>query len=159
MAQPKTAREFILRGLFLPLSHENVLLTYKPSQFFYELSRVSHYSEKTLRTSMSRARKDGLIILEDKIPKLTEKGMKKARPFVAKKLGKNARLLVAFDIPESRTAMRQEFRTLLKQLDFTYVQQSVWVTEYDHRKILREALEELELEDCVVVYEAAQLHP
>lgn len=157
MAQPKTAREFILRGLFLPFSRQNILLAYKPSQFFYELSRVSGYPEKTLRTTMGRARKDGLIIMQDKVPKLTEKGMKKARPFAAKKLGKDARLLVVFDIPESRSAMRQEFRLLLKQLDFTYVQQSVWVTEYDHRAILKEAIKEFDLKDCVIVYEAARL--
>lgn len=157
MAQPKTAREFILRGLFLPLSRQNVLLAFKPSQFFYELSRVSGYSEKTLRSTMSRAHKDGLIIMSDKVPTLTEKGQRKARPFTAQKLGKNARLLVAFDIPESRAPMRQEFRNLLKHLDFTYVQQSVWVTEYDHRDILKEAIKELELKDCVIIYEAAQL--
>lgn len=157
MAQPKTAREFILRGLFLPLSRQNVLLAFKPSQFFYELSRVSGYPEKTLRTTMSRAHKDGLIIMEDKVPKLTEKGMKKARPFAAQKLDKDARLLVAFDIPESRAPMRQEFRQLLKQLDFTYVQQSVWVTEYDHRDVLKEAIREFELQDCVITYEAARL--
>lgn len=106
---------------------------------------------------MSRAHKDGLIIMSDKVPKLTEKGMKKARPFAAQKLRKDARLLVVFDIPESRAPMRQEFRQLLKQLDFTYVQQSVWVTEYDHRDILKEAIREFEFQDCVITYEAARL--
>ena len=51
--------------------------------------------------------------------------------------------------------MRHEFRRLLKRLDFQYVQQSVWVTDLDHRKVLAEAVKKLELKDCVKLYEAA----
>ena len=157
MSQPKSATDFILRGLFLPFSRQNLLLSFKPSQFFYELSRVSGYPEKTLRDTMSRATRDGYIVMGDTIPQLTAKGLKKVQPFVAEKLPENGQLLVVFDIPEERKMMRHEFRRLLKRLDFQYVQQSVWMSDLDHRKVLAEAVKKLELKDCVKVYEAAPI--
>lgn len=141
----------------MPFSDENLMLSFKPKQFFYELSRISGYSENTLRDTMSRAVRDGLIIRENLTLTLTEKGMKKARPFIATKLPRESKLLVVFDIPEYRTSMRHEFRNLLKQLDFRYVQQSVWVSRYDHRETLAEAIKEFELQGSVIVYEAAEL--
>lgn len=141
----------------MPLSDENLWLAFKPSKFFYELSKVSGYSEKTLRDTASRAKADGLIVRREHMLELTEEGRRKARPFVAEKLVQGGKLLVVFDIPEERVKIRHEFRRLLKSLDFTYVQRSVWVSSYDHREILQEAIEEFGLSDEVVVYEAAQL--
>lgn len=157
MAQPKTAKQFILRGLCLPLSEENLMLAFKPGRFFRELSKISGYSEKTLQDTASRAKRDGLLVSNGNMLELTEKGRREARPFVAQKLSGEGKLLIVFDIPEERAKLRHEFRRLLKELDFVYVQRSVWVSEYDHREVLLEAIDDLELDGCVAVYEAARL--
>jgi DNA-binding transcriptional regulator PaaX len=148
---------FMLRGL-LPYTNENVLLSFKPSTFFYEMSKVSGHSEAALRNAYYRARKQDLFS-GNKIPRLTEKGLRKIAPFVAKKLGKDARLIVIFDIPEHRVAVRHSFRSLLKNLGFTMIQQSVWVTDTDHRKIVIEAIRDLGIETCVEVHESLRLFP
>ena len=160
MSEPRTATQFILRGLLLPFSNENLLLTYKPSRFFYELSKISGHREQTLRTAFSRAKHSGLIKIDDNaLPRLTSRGKLKAAPFVSEKLSNKGRLLVIFDIPVSRGSTRRDFRQLLKNLGFKQVQQSVWVTDNDRRKIIIEAIAEYQLDGCVEFYEAARLHP
>ncbi|QQS18897.1 hypothetical protein IPL68_02445 [Candidatus Saccharibacteria bacterium] len=83
---------FMLRGL-IPYTEENVLLSFKPSTFFYEMSKVSGHSEAALRNAYYRARKQDLFS-GDKVPRLTEKGLRKLAPYTAQKLGKDARLIV-----------------------------------------------------------------
>jgi CRISPR-associated endonuclease Cas2 len=148
---------FMLRGL-MPYTTENVLLSFKPSTFFYEMSKVSGHSEAAIRNAYYRARRNDLLSGE-KIPRLTEKGLRKIAPYIAKKLGKDARLIVIFDIPEHRVAVRHSFRSLLKSLGFDMVQQSVWVTDMDHKNIILEAIKELRLETCVEVHESLRLFP
>lgn len=136
------------------------MLAFKPSLFFYELSRISGHPEKTLRASFRRAKLSGLIQVDDAaLPKLTAKGRLKAAPFVSKKLTHRGHLLVIFDIPEHRKGTRNEFRALLKNLGFKQVQQSVWVTGLDRREIIIDAINEFSLDGCVEFYEAARLFP
>lgn len=157
MRKPTSATEFILRGLLLPLSHENLLLSFKPSQFFYELSRVSPYSEETIKTAYYRARRHGLVDVSDVTPRLTPKGRRLAAPFQTTKVSRQGKLLVIFDIPETQAYKRNEFRRLLQRLGFSQVQLSVWMSEYDHRQVVLEAIEELGLDAYVKFFEAAQL--
>ncbi|MBL8121695.1 CRISPR-associated endonuclease Cas2 [Candidatus Saccharibacteria bacterium] len=148
---------YVLRGL-LPYTRENMLLSFKPSTFFYELERVSGFSENTLRSTYYRARRDGLIAI-DVVPILTEKGLRKVVPYEAKKLGNQARLIVLFDVPEHRVVTRNAFRRLLRGLGFEMVQQSVWVTDKDFRSILLDAVAEFDLKDCVEIHESVRLFP
>ncbi|QQS18898.1 hypothetical protein IPL68_02450 [Candidatus Saccharibacteria bacterium] len=55
--------------------------------------------------------------------------------------------------------VRNSFRRLLRNLGFTMVQQSVWVTDTDYRKILVRAVKELNLESCVEIHESLRLFP
>lgn len=159
MREPRSATEYILRALLLPLSHENLLLSFKPSRFFYELSQTTPYAERTLKASYYRARQSKLIEkTSHDIPRLTPKGRRAAAPFQSTKISNNGKLLVIFDIPETRSQARHEFRRLLKSLGFSQVQLSVWVNEYDHRETVLEAISELNLVPFVKFYEAAELH-
>jgi DNA-binding transcriptional regulator PaaX len=148
---------FMLRGL-IPYTDENVLLSFKPSTFFYEMSRVSGHSQAAIRNAYYRARKQDLLS-EDKVPRLTEKGLRKLAPYTAKRLGKDAKLIVIFDIPEHRLTVRNSFRRLLQNLGFTMVQQSVWMTDIDHRKTVILAVKEFKLESCVEIHESVCLFP
>lgn len=146
---------YVLRGLFPP-TRENVLLAFKPGLFFAELSKVSGFKERTLQRSYYKARREGLIT-PDAIPRLTKEGLERIRPYTAQKLGKDARLLLIYDIPMHMEAERRALNRLLHSLELTLVQQSVWSTDKDHREVIRRAIQELGLEDCVAVYESLRL--
>ena len=146
---------YVLRGL-LPPNRENLLLSFKPGKFFYELSKVSGYKEQYVKTAYYRARKQGFID-NSKIPQLTEKGLRKVRPYIAKSLGKNARILLIYDIPEYMESERRALKRLLHNLGFELVQQSVWSSDKDHRETIREAVKELDIAGCVQIYESIRL--
>lgn len=67
--------------------------------------------------------------------------------------------MVIFDIPEDNAALRRQLRGSLRKLEFEQIQQSVWMTKYDHRQILEEIIDLLGLHDCVQLYEAARIVP
>lgn len=145
---------FVLKGL-VPYTHENLLLSFRPSEFFYELEKLSGHSRGSLRAAYGRAQRSGLVTC-DPIPRLTKMGRQKLQPFVAQYLPGKGQLLVVFDIPEATAFARRQFRLLLRQLQFEQVQQSVWITVFDHRQTLTEAIKELHLDGCVKMYEAIE---
>jgi len=151
------ATVFVLRGL-LPYTEESLMLAFKPKRFFYELSKQSGYPETRIKSAYYRAKRLDLLTA-DAVPRLTEKGLRKVAPYTADYLGEFARLIVFFDIPEERTAVRSSFRALLKQLGFTMAQQSVWTCEWDHRATVAQAIKEFRLEDCVEMHESVRLFP
>lgn len=154
----KSALVFILKGL-MPYSRENLLLSFSPNRFFNELERSSGYSRKTLSETVRRARQQGLIDQTKKGLRLTVLGERTARPYVASKLPRGSQLMIIFDIPENRAGSRQQLRQLLRKWDFKQTQKSVWITEYDHRQSVEEAVEELGLGGNVELYECALLFP
>lgn len=154
----RSAVRTLLKAL-IPYTRENLLLSYKPNQFFNELERSSGYSRKTLRNAANRASQKGLLRYEDGIPLLTNKGLHAMQPYIATKLAKQARLMVTFDIPEENSHLRRQLRQLLREWHFEQVQKSVWISQYDYGSVLVEAIEELGLGECVQVFECARLYP
>jgi len=154
----QSALVFILKGL-MPYSRENLMLSFSPNRFFNELEKVSGYKQNTLKNAYWRAQKQGFIKETEKITKLTAKGIKEVRPFTAKRLGKNARLMVIFDIPELQAGKRRQLRDILKLWGFKQIQKSVWTTDRDHRTLLIELIADLNLGGCVEVYEGSRLFP
>ncbi len=146
---------YVLRGLFPP-TRENILLSFKPSLFFAELSKVSGYKKHTLEQSYYRACRKGLVSRET-IPRLTAEGQRVLHPFIAEKLGKDARLLLIYDIPEYMETERRALKRLLHCLGFEMVQQSVWATDFDHRETIRNAVKELDIAGCVELFESIRL--
>lgn len=136
------------------------MLAFKPNLFFNELERISGYSRKTLHDTYYKAKKSGLVSHgTSAVPQLTLSGRQYVEPFVAQHLPRGARLMVIFDVPEAEAARRRQFRTVLRQLDFEQIQQSVWMSAYDHRQLIEDVAQELDLQDCVQTYEALRLFP
>ena len=81
------------------------------------------------------------------------------QPFVATKLAKNVQLMVIFDIPEDDARVRRRLRLLLNEWQFTQVQKSVWVSDFDYETVLVQAVKELGLEKCVQIFECARMYP
>jgi len=153
-----SAKYILLRAL-IPYSKDNLKLSFRPNQFFNRLEKASGYSHKTFQNAAWEAEKEGLIRREDRLIAITEKGKKKLQPFAAVKLGKKAKLMIIFDVPEKRSADRQRLRLLLREWHFTQAQKSVWITDYDYRKPLLKAVDELALGSCVQLFECAKLYP
>lgn len=154
----RSALVYILVSL-IPYSKPNLLLSYKPSRFYWELEKISGYKNKTLHSAYRRGVRTGLIKEYDKIPKLTDLGRFRVAPFVATVLGNEAKLMVIFDIPESESKSRKTFRNILRNWSFEQVQKSVWVSEKDFREPIAEVIDQLELAEYVEIHESARLFP
>jgi phenylacetic acid degradation operon negative regulatory protein len=151
------ATRYLLEG-FIPYTEANIKLAYKPHAFFNELERKSGQKERTLRSAYYRAVKKGFVVIDvDGIPRLTEKGRLRINRYKPKRLGKDAFLLVSFDIPEEERKKRDHFRALLHELEFTKIQQSVWYSQNDHRELLSAEITEHNLQYYVKVYEATRV--
>ena len=149
---------FILKA-FIPYSRENLMLSFSPNKFFNELDKTSDYQKSTLRHAYWQAKKQGFIAESNGLVKLTAKGQREIRPFVAKQLGKNAKLMVIFDIPEERAVARRKLRDTLKLWDFSQIQKSVWMSDLDYSDLLKELTSELNITACVEIYAANRLYP
>ncbi len=154
---PKSALEYVLWSL-VPYSEPNLKLAFSPDRFFEDLSAISRNNKHALRNAYYRGVKTGLI--DERIkskPTLTRTGQQKVAKFTATSLGDNACLMIIFDIPEALRHKRQYFRRMLQELDFVQVQKSVWVSEYDHRQTVTEAVAEAGLQSHVKIFESLEL--
>ena len=152
----KSALQHILLGL-IPYTRENMQLSFKPGMFFSELEKISGYQQDTLVNAMWRAQQRGYVKRVNKIPKLTTAGKRVVTPFKPKKLGKDAWLMVIFDIPEDQAAKRRRFRYTLESWEFLQVQKSVWMSQLDYFDLLVETVVELDIQDCVKVFESIKI--
>lgn len=151
----KTVAAHLLMAL-IPYSKENLQLVFQPTQFFDELERSSGFSRRTLRQTYLRLKKQQYISSQDS-PKVTIKGRQYLQPFVTQQVAKAGYLMVIFDVPVEFNAARRRFRNLLRRLEFSQIQQSVWVSPYDHTQIIKEAAEELKIDQWVEFFEAAKI--
>lgn len=165
-----TALKYVLKAL-IPYTKANLKLAFSPNLFFNDLEKISRQNNKhssvktekrykiqTLRNAYYRAKKDKLIEIDESgRPRLTAAGKQKARPYQPSRLGKNAYLMVTFDIPERERHVRDHLRFLLKALEFKQVQKSVWKSEYDHRELLKTEINLHGLKEQVHVYEADKI--
>lgn len=160
MAGPRknSALFFILKGL-IPYSRQNMMLSFSPNRFFDELERQSGYNHNTLREATRRAKKAGLINETSTGLRLTKLGERTVGPFMATKLPEGSKLMIIFDIPEDMSRQRQQLRSLLRKWQFEQTQKSVWITSFDHRQSVKDAVDELRLQGCVQLYECALLYP
>lgn len=152
----QSAIAYILKAL-IPYSSQSIMLGFKPNQFFNELEKISRYNRRALEEAARRAERRGLIQQnKEKYLQLTELGKRQALPFIAKKLT-DSQMMVIFDIPED--GPRRQFRQLLRSWDFMLVQKSVWISKYDHRESVATAIDTLNLEGFVRVYECSPMPP
>ncbi len=157
MRKLSPSTRYVLEAL-LPYTDANLKLAFKPSAFFYELSKRSKLKNEAYKSAFYRAIKQGLVVVDEfGAPRLTEKGRQGMELYKPLRLGRDAHLIVIFDIAESDRGKRDHLRALLRELSFVKVQQSVWASRYDHRNLLQAEIAELNLQENVIVYEAVKL--
>ena len=152
----KTILQNLLLAL-LPYTKQNLQLVFMPNKFFNELEKSSGLSKTRLRESYDRAIRDKIIIRTEYAMSLSLRGKQIVQPFVAEIIKNNAKLMVIFDVPENFAGRRQRFRNILKHLNFQQIQLSVWMSDMDHRQILFESIEDIEIQQWVQLYEASEI--
>jgi CRISPR-associated endonuclease Cas2 len=154
---PKSSLEYVLLAL-VPYTEPNLKLVFLPSRFFDDLEKISRAKRRTLQDAYYRAQREGLVNNDGKSsPSLTGKGQRRVAKFNARHLGKEARLMVIFDIPEREAWKRRRLRALLRELKFQQIQKSVWASEYDYRKELQLEVTDTGLANFVQIYEAVRI--
>lgn len=164
---PDSSLRYVLEAL-VPYTDANLKLSFSPNLFFNDLENIGRqrskykqkqsYKQSTMRQAYYRAKREKLIDCdEDGVPFLTEEGKQKIKPYRPTKLGKDACLLVTFDIPEKQRFLRDHFRRLLKEMEFKQIQRSVWKSEYDFREVLENEIKLHDMRNNVNVYEASKI--
>ncbi len=156
---PKSALRYVLEAL-VPYTEANFMLAFKPHAFFNELERLDsqrQYSRASLKKAYYTAKSKNYIQPDDTgWPQLTTHGRRALQPHVPKLVAHSC-VMVIFDIPEVERAKRRYLRLLLRELQFTQTQQSVWTSQYDCKDIIAAEIKSQELEAFVEVYEAARI--
>lgn len=152
----KTILQNLLLAL-LPYTKQNLQLVFMPNKFFNELEKSSGLSKTRLRESYNRAIRNKIILRTEYAMSLSLRGKQIIQPFVAEIIKNNAKLMVIFDVPEDFAGRRQRFRNILKHLNFQQIQLSVWMSDMDHRQILFESIEDIEIQQWVQLYEASEI--
>jgi DNA-binding transcriptional regulator PaaX len=148
---------YILKAL-IPYSRENIKFSFQRNEFFKELSKKQQISEAAVRNSVQRAINKSLIKIDESgIPRLTQKGYRTLAPFTSKKL-RGAKLMVAFDIPESKRRQRDHFRLVLREFYFRPLQKSVWTTNLDCKEYIQTEINQLNLNKEIKIFEARELN-
>lgn len=157
MTKLSPTTKYLLKA-FIPYTNANLKLAFKPSMFFRDLSQQKRLKVRSVESAYYRAIKSGLIEMDYRnYPRLTDKGRLQVKRFEPTELPRNAQLIIIFDIPEEERNKRSHLRTLLRELSFVKIQQSVWASRYDHRELINAEVEEYGLEPYVQIYEAVRL--
>ena len=156
MKKNQTVTGYVLRAL-IPYTEANLQLAFHPNQFFNELERITNANRNTLASTLSRAKKTGLVIERQGIPILSLDGRLKINLQAEAPKLKNGLLIVSFDIPEACKRNRDRFRNYLKLLEFQMVQRSVWICDRNYGSDIKRTSRKLEIEPYVKVYLANEI--
>ena len=150
----------ILEGLW------NTTLYYKGMRVnFFGFSKPWKYNDASVRTTMSRLHKKGLITKKSGKWSITKNGKKyfntekkKIIPHFNSPLKKDTtkNLIVMFDIPESRKIERNWFRLHLIKFGYIMIQKSVWVGPSPLPKDFVSYVKEIGLRSCIRNFKLAK---
>ncbi len=142
---PRHAKLDVLLGLENPVfrKYKNEMGRQKFSKLIYYLKRHNYIKAKALENNK------GLILTKEGISKALkasfEAGEKQKR-----KDGKWA--MIIFDVPQKHPKARNLLKSILINLGYKLLQQSVWVTPYDVSKTTEELLQLHDLERYVKIF-------
>lgn len=131
--------------------------------FIYNPLLERPVKKSALALALKRLRQNGLVELisdKDLTYRLTDSGKDKA---LWKKMmwedepwdGKWR--IVVWDIPEKRRVTRDLLRYKLKQLGFSKLQKSIWITKKNCTKVLQDFINQVGIKDWVKVFESVEV--
>ena len=140
------------------LNHKGMIVN------IFGIPRFKKYSQRSIRTTIDRLKKKGVIEKELAGIVLSKYGKEYARRKIdslkqfnkPENISKDRNLLIMFDIPTERKAEREWLRWHLKKFDYIMVQKSVWVGPSPLPKEFKEYLEEIKLNKCIKTFKLAK---
>lgn len=114
--------------------------------------------ETTLKTVFYRLKQKGLISYAKNIwqtPQITQSGKNRLRQLLPaydeKRIWDKRLYLISYDIPNTKKTLRDNLRQILKSLGCGLLQESVWLTPYNPKKILEAFVEKNDLAGQVLL--------
>jgi len=139
----------------------NTELNYKGVRVnIFGIPRFQNYSKRSIRTTIDRFKRNGIIEKELAGIVLSKYG----REYVKKKfdslkqfdkpenMSREKNLLVMFDIPTGRKPEREWFRWHLKKFGYILIQKSVWVGPSPLPKEFKDYIKEIKLDRCIKTF-------
>ena len=132
-------------------------------KFTYE-----NLNDQTLRTTLHRLKKKGLIESNNKVWNITQKGKEYLKNQLSKKLPKlkliraegkpsqKKNMIIIFDIPEAERRKRDWLRETLGILGFSQLQKSVWIGPAPLPKDFLNSLNKIKIISCLKFFKATE---
>ena len=126
----------------------------------FGIPRFKKYSPKSVRGTIDRLRRKGIIERESSGMVLSKYGKTYVKIKInslkqfdkPKNISKNKDLLVMFDIPIKKKGERDWFRWHLKKFEFIMIQHSVWVGPSPLPKEFKEFIKKIKLDKCIKTF-------
>ena len=125
-------------SLSLPSKHTSKFL----SQIFGKIQ--GPIDETKIKNSFYQLKRQGLIVYGLRLwqtPQITQAGKEKLKRLLPhynnKRIWDKRLYLVSYDIPNSKKAVRDNLRQILKTLGCGLLQESVWLTPYNPKEVLK----------------------
>lgn len=112
-------------------------------------------SQNVYYQNINRLKKRGILEDDNKTIYLSQKGktfFQNSCKMIKNKPLKNNKVLIIFDIPETKRKVRTWIRNQIKEWDFKMIQKSVWIGYGPLPKEFTERLKYLKVSDGVKVY-------
>ena len=143
---------FLGLSLSLPSKHTSKFL----SQIFGKIQ--GPIDETKIKNSFYQLKRQGLIVYGLRLwqtPQITQAGKEKLKRLLPhynnKRIWDKRLYLVSYDIPNSKKAVRDNLRQILKTLGCGLLQESVWLTPYNPKEVLKNFVAENNLSGLVLL--------
>jgi len=132
----------------------------------FGIPRFNKYSPKSLRATIDRLQRKGIIEREVSGIVLSKYGKKYVKRKIdslkqfdkPENLSKNKDLILMFDIPTERKGEREWLRWHLKKFNYVMIQKSVWVGPSPLPKDFKEYLDKIKLNKCMKTFKLAKAY-
>ena len=132
----------------------------------FGIPRFNKYSPKSLRATIDRLQRKGIIEREVSGIVLSKYGKKYVKRKIdslkqfdkPENLSKNKDLILMFDIPTERKGEREWLRWHLKKFNYVMIQKSVWVGPSPLPKDFKEYLDKIKLNKCIKTFKLAKAY-
>ncbi|MFH1460856.1 MAG: CRISPR-associated endonuclease Cas2 [Patescibacteria group bacterium] len=150
--------DLVLLSLFLGLSL--AMPSKHSSKFFSQIFKKLHQSlnQDKIRNTFYQLKQKGLIDYSKRLwnqPQITRQGQKRLQSILpeyqAERTWDDRLYLISYDIPENKKTDRDNLRKLLKNLGCGLLQESVWLTPYNPKTILKNYVKKNDLAGLVLV--------
>jgi len=150
--------DLVLLQLFLGLT---LITSSKHSSKFLEknLKKIhDNFDEEKIKRAFYELKKEGLVEYGKRLwlePQITQEGRKRLAGFLPQydpvRAWDKRFYLITYDIPEKERKNRDLLRRFLKKIGCGLLQESLWITPYNPKKVINEYVAEAGLEEQILI--------